>query len=107
MPTTEEEREEHGEDGSGLTNLARRLVDAVRRRKVSRDYALTVVVCEGTRAVGTQATCLCALFELRRFTPYVFLPDVRCAGSFAVVASPRRACPLRRRWCSEPPSSAR
>ncbi|PNW73585.1 hypothetical protein CHLRE_13g564950v5 [Chlamydomonas reinhardtii] len=33
VPTTEEEREEHGEDGSGLTNLARRLVDAVRRRK--------------------------------------------------------------------------
>ncbi len=35
MPTTEEEREEHGEDGSGLTNLARKLVDAVRRRKAS------------------------------------------------------------------------
>lgn len=34
VPTTEEEREEHGEDGSGLTNLARKLVDAVRRRKV-------------------------------------------------------------------------
>ncbi|PNH11683.1 Elongation factor Tu GTP-binding domain-containing protein 1, partial [Tetrabaena socialis] len=33
VPTTEEEREEHGEDGSGLTNLARRLIDAVRRRK--------------------------------------------------------------------------
>ncbi|EFJ51620.1 hypothetical protein VOLCADRAFT_56931, partial [Volvox carteri f. nagariensis] len=32
-PTTEEEREEHGEDASGLTNLARRLIDAVRRRK--------------------------------------------------------------------------
>ncbi|GIL84225.1 hypothetical protein Vretifemale_12915, partial [Volvox reticuliferus] len=33
VPTTEEEREEHGEDASGLTNLARRLIDAVRRRK--------------------------------------------------------------------------
>jgi hypothetical protein len=37
VPTTEEEREEHGEDASGLTNLARRLIDAVRRRKVRRD----------------------------------------------------------------------
>lgn len=36
MPTTEEEREEHGEAGLGEGpghNLARRLIDAVRRRK--------------------------------------------------------------------------
>jgi ribosome assembly protein 1 len=35
VPTTEEEREEHGEEGvsSGAANVARRLIDAVRRRK--------------------------------------------------------------------------
>ncbi|CAD7704026.1 unnamed protein product [Ostreobium quekettii] len=33
FPTTEEEREEFGEDGLPLPNLARRLIDAVRRRK--------------------------------------------------------------------------
>lgn len=35
MPTTEEEREEHGEEGVGgnAMNVARRLMDAVRRRK--------------------------------------------------------------------------
>ena len=32
VPTTEEEREEHGEEAQ-LANLARRLIDAVRRRK--------------------------------------------------------------------------
>ena len=35
MPTTEEEREEFGEEGQGVgaANLARRLITAVRRRK--------------------------------------------------------------------------
>ena len=35
MPVTEEEREEFGEEGQGVgaPNLARRLIDAVRRRK--------------------------------------------------------------------------
>ncbi len=35
VPTTEEEREEHGEEGVGgyAANVARRLMDAVRRRK--------------------------------------------------------------------------
>ena len=35
MPVTEEEREEFGEEGQGVgaPNLARRLMDAVRRRK--------------------------------------------------------------------------
>lgn len=33
VPTTEEEREEWGEEAGGAANLARRLIDAVRRRK--------------------------------------------------------------------------
>ena len=35
MPVTEEEREEFGEEGQGVgaPNFARRLIDAVRRRK--------------------------------------------------------------------------
>jgi len=33
VPTTEEEREEWGEEALGMTNVARRLMDAVRRRK--------------------------------------------------------------------------
>jgi len=33
VPTTEEEREEFGEAGQGAPNLARTLVDEVRRRK--------------------------------------------------------------------------
>ena len=35
VPTTEEEREEFGEEGQGVgaANLARRLITAVRRRK--------------------------------------------------------------------------
>lgn len=35
VPVTEEEREEFGEEGQGVgaPNLARRLIDAVRRRK--------------------------------------------------------------------------
>lgn len=33
VPTTEEEREEHGEGGATDHNLARRLMNAVRRRK--------------------------------------------------------------------------
>lgn len=35
MPVTEEEREEFGEEGQGVgaPNLARRLIDSVRRRK--------------------------------------------------------------------------
>lgn len=33
MPTTEEELEEYGTEAGGPANLARRLMDAVRRRK--------------------------------------------------------------------------
>ena len=33
VPTTEEEREEWGEEAVNMTNIARRLIDAVRRRK--------------------------------------------------------------------------
>jgi ribosome assembly protein 1 len=33
VPTTEEEREEWGEEGSNVANIARRLIDATRRRK--------------------------------------------------------------------------
>ena len=35
VPTTEEEREEWGEEGQGVgaANLAKRLIDAVRRRR--------------------------------------------------------------------------
>lgn len=33
VPTTEEEREEFGEGAANTANLARRLIDAVRRRK--------------------------------------------------------------------------
>ncbi len=33
VPTTEEEREEWGDEGASVANLARRLIDAVRRRK--------------------------------------------------------------------------
>ena len=33
MPTTEEEREEWGEEAVNMANIARRLIDAVRRRK--------------------------------------------------------------------------
>ena len=33
VPLTEDEREEHGEGGDVPTNVARRLVDGVRRRK--------------------------------------------------------------------------
>ena len=33
MPTTDDEREEHGEEAANLGNLAKKLIDMVRRRK--------------------------------------------------------------------------
>jgi translation elongation factor EF-G len=61
VPTTEEEREELGEDGSGVTNLARRLVDAVRRRKVLRMRRALETRAAPTHACGTRAAgCCCS-----------------------------------------------